>query len=146
MPNHVHGIFLFVGDIPGYDPVGATPASRRGAAASSSPLPTGPRPGSLGAVVGSYKAAVSRKINQLRAGSGTGLWQPNYYDHIIRSDYSNERIDDYIVTNPLRWGQDCENPDGDGSDDLLEFLRTLEEFSPLRGERDVGVAPTGEGA
>jgi REP element-mobilizing transposase RayT len=128
MPNHMHGILLFVGDAP-LD--GSTPVSRPGLAA----------PGSLGAVVGSYKAAMSRTINRLRPGSGTGLWQPNYYDHVIRSDRSRDRIRDYIDSNPLRWAQDAENPSGDGTDTLDALIRSLDD-SPLRGDRDAGVAPT----
>lgn len=131
MPNHVHGILLFVGDA---SPVEATPASRP-------LLATGPRQGSLGAIVGSYKAAVTRTINRLRPGAGTDLWEPNYYDHIIRTDSAMERIRDYIDSNPQRWHGDAENPAGDGTDALDAFIRSLGDL-PLRGSRDAGVAPT----
>jgi REP element-mobilizing transposase RayT len=134
MPNHVHGILLFVGDAPGMAPVVATPASRPS-------LATGPEAGSLGAVIGSYKSAVTRKINRLRPGAGAGLWQSNYYDHIIRNDWSHDRIREYIDSNPARWPSDEENPLGDGGDRLEEFLKLLVD-SPLRGERDAGVATT----
>jgi len=136
MPNHMHGVLLFVGDIPNGSRVEATPASRPS-------LATGPMSGSLGAVVGSYKASVTRTINRLRRGAGANLWQPNYYDHIIRNDHSRDRIRDYINENPLRWALDAENPSGNGSDDLEAFIRSLCD-SPLRGDRDAGVAPTGE--
>ena len=63
MPNHVHGILAFVGG----GGAEATQASQlRGgsipgvAATPASPLARGPAPRSLGAVVGSFKAAVSR--------------------------------------------------------------------------------------
>ena len=128
MPNHVHGILMFVAD-----PVGATPASR--------PSPAGPSSGSLGAVVGSYKSAVTRTINRLRPGAGTKLWQPNYYEHIIRNDRAHDRIRDYIESNPARWARDAENPAGDGTDTFDAFLQSIED-SPLRGDRDAGVAPT----
>ncbi len=39
------------------------------------------------------------------------LWQRSYYDHVIRNDSSLQRIRDYIVTNPLRWSLDRENPE-----------------------------------
>ena len=132
MPNHTHGILLFVGDAP---PVVATPASRPSRA-------TGPASGSLGAVVGSYKAAVSRTINKLRAGAGSGMWQANYYDHVIRHDHAHDRIRAYIESNPARWAKDEENPQGDGTDSLHAFIHTLD-LSPLRGDRDAGVATTG---
>jgi putative transposase len=135
MPNHVHGILLFVGDA---SRVGVTPASRPS-------LATGPASGSLGAVVGSYKSAVTRKIHRLRPGAGTGLWQPNYHDHIIRNDGARDRIREYINANPLRWTQDAENPGGDGTDVLEAFVKSLE-VSPLRGDRDAGVASTNDTA
>ena len=133
MPNHMHGILLFVGDAPGTCAVAATPASRSS--------PAGPARGSLGAVIGSYKSAVTRTINRLRPGAGTGLWQVNYYEHVIRHDGARDRIREYIDTNPLRWGQDADNPNGDGTDVLVVFLKLVEE-SPLPGNRDAGVAAT----
>jgi putative transposase len=138
MPNHMHGILLFVGDASENSSVVATPASRPSHA-------TGPSRGSLGAVVGSYKAAVTRSINRLRPGAGNDLWQPNYYEHIIRDDRARDRIRDYIDLNPDRWSHDLENPNGDGTDDVAAFARLLAEDSPLRGDRDAGVAPTNEG-
>ena len=142
MPNHVHGILLFTGDAPGFSAVEATPASRRGEAASLSRLARGPLSGSLSAVIGSYKSAVARTINRLHSGAGSNLWQPNYYDHIVRNDYARDKIRDYIDDNPNRWARDRENPDGDGTDDVASFIDALTRTSPLRGERDVGVAST----
>jgi len=145
MPNHVHGILLFVGDAPGmgpFLPVAATPASRRSLATASSAK--GPAAGSLGAVIGSFKSAVTRTINRLRPGAGSQLWQPNYYDHIVRNDFARDRIREYVEANPQRWAQDVENPVGDGSDDVVTFVAELTKISPLRGERDAGVAATPE--
>src|SRR5205814_459766 len=118
-------ILLFVGD----PPVGATPAS-------PSVQPTGPNAGSLGAVIGSFKSAVTRSINRLRPGAAANLWQPNYYDHVIRNDHAHDRIRDYIDDNPYRWALDAENPFGVGTDDVIAFCRALAE------EGDAGVAPT----
>lgn len=38
------------------------------------------------------------------------LWQRNYWEHIIRSERSLERIRRYIMENPPRWHLDRENP------------------------------------
>jgi hypothetical protein len=38
------------------------------------------------------------------------VWQRNYYEHIIRSERSLQRIRDYIDANPMKWGIDPENP------------------------------------
>jgi REP element-mobilizing transposase RayT len=34
------------------------------------------------------------------------LWQPNYYDHIIRDEAEYNRIRTYIIENPQKWEQD----------------------------------------
>lgn len=99
MPNHIHGIIVLVDS-----PVGATHAS---------PLPTqprGPQRQSIASIVGSYKSAVAKRINQQRGTPGAPVWQRNYYEHIIRNDESLNRIRQYIAENPLRWEVDRENP------------------------------------
>jgi len=40
----------------------------------------------------------------------TGIWQRNYYEHIIRNDKDMQKKTDYINANPLLWDQDDENP------------------------------------
>jgi REP element-mobilizing transposase RayT len=139
MPNHVHAVICFVGN----DPVAATPASRSPRSGESS-LPHGPVSRSLSAVVGSFKSSVSRNINRLRPGAAQSLWQPNFYEHVIRNDYAFDRIREYIVTNPSRWDHDSENPEGDGTDSHAAFIDrlTTEVDSRLRRERDAGVAAT----
>lgn len=105
MPNHVHGIIVIHADDLASQHVGATqcvaptPITRR---------PKGPKPKSLGAIIGSFKSAVSYRIN--KEYNATGIWQRNYYEHIIRDEKDLQRITDYIETNPLRWNDDDENP------------------------------------
>ena len=146
MPNHVHGILLFVGNKE------ATQASQLHAperivapsvaATPASPLLAhGPESHSLGAVIGSFKSAVSRNINRLRPGAATGLWLPNYYEHIIRHDHALDLIRNYIITNPERWDRDCENPQGDGTDDFNAFIPSVD-IHPTHKEGDAGVAAT----
>jgi putative transposase len=103
MPNHVHGIIIISG-------VGATHVESVGAR-HASPLQNPPRgapPRSLGAIVGSFKSAVTKRIG--REHNVTGIWQRNYYEHIIRDDKDLQRITDYIEANPSRWDEDDENP------------------------------------
>ncbi len=138
MPNHLHGILLFVGDAAGRSSVEATPASRR--------FHAGLLPGSLGAVVGSYKSAVARTINRLRTGAGSGIWQANYYEHVIRNDHALDCIRNYIELNPLRWMHDSENAEGDGQDDVAGLVKALCKETGLRPRRDAGVAATGAGS
>ena len=34
------------------------------------------------------------------------LWQRNYYDHIVRNETDYIRIAEYIINNPIKWGED----------------------------------------
>jgi putative transposase len=34
------------------------------------------------------------------------LWQRNYWEHIIRNQVAYERISEYIINNPKKWGED----------------------------------------
>jgi hypothetical protein len=50
------------------------------------------------------------------------VWQRNYYEHIVRSRDSLERIRGYIVTNPERWDWDRENPLCCGPDEFESWI------------------------
>ena len=81
-------------------------------ATHASPLhrPSGPPKRSIGAIVGSYKSAVSKRINTMRGTPGVSVWQRNYYEHVIRTESALNRIRHYITDNPARWSEDPENP------------------------------------
>nr|WP_281347644.1 transposase [Marinicella rhabdoformis] len=34
------------------------------------------------------------------------LWQPNFYEHVIRNDKAFQAITEYIETNPAQWDKD----------------------------------------
>ena len=95
MPNHVHGIIHIT------DPVGAQQAA---------PANGQVQPRSLGAIVRSFKSAVTKCYNEQHRDSEATLWQRNYYDHVIRDENALTRIREYITTNPARWSLDPENP------------------------------------
>jgi len=88
MPNHVHGIILINNN------------HRK--------QPNEPVPGSLGTVIGSFKSAVSKRIG--RQHNATGIWQRNYYEHIIRDEKDLQNKTDYINANPSLWDNDDDNP------------------------------------
>ncbi|MBZ0302364.1 MAG: transposase [Anaerolineae bacterium] len=94
MPNHVHGILII------HTPVGATLAS------PSNERPQGPPSGSLGAVVGGFKAADAREINRARQTPGAPVWQRSFHEVIIRSEAVLNRLRQYIDANPARWAED----------------------------------------
>jgi putative transposase len=106
MPNHLHGI-LVISDTWG----GATRASPLHPT-HTLPLrhPCGPIPKSVGAIVGSYKSAVSKQINVICNTKGISIWQRNYYEHINRNQESLDNIRQYIQENPWCWADDPENP------------------------------------
>jgi REP element-mobilizing transposase RayT len=125
MPNHVHGIVIIT-------PVGAhghvpeLSIAPRGAAAHDVgahgyapprahghvPLQIPPRrPRSLATFVGGFKGTVKTRINEMRRTPRAPVWQENYYEHIIRNEDELNKIREYILTNPLRWAHDRENPE-----------------------------------
>jgi len=113
MPNHVHGIIVIRNDESA--PMGGTvDDGRRGAALlrpyddNSNPHKINVKPGSLGAIMRSYKSAVSYRINKEH--NATGIWQRNYYEHIIRDDKDLQNKTDYIEANPSLWDEDDDNP------------------------------------
>ena len=95
MPNHLHGILFFCGDV---DERPETPRQ-------------GPSSGSLGTVVGTYKSVTTRRINRLRKTPGMPVWQRNYYERVIRNEREWNAIRQYIRDNPAHWAEDRENPD-----------------------------------
>ncbi len=105
MPNHFHGIIV-IDDV---DIVGR--ATGIGGATSQSPLQqSGPRPRSLGALVGGFKAATTEGINLLRGNSGRPVWQRNFFERVIRDEKELASIRQYIGDNPIKWASDRENP------------------------------------
>ena len=79
MPNHVHVILIF---------------------------PQGVK--DLSAVVGSYKAYVSKMFHMEHP--GVPLWQRSFYDHVIRDEAAYLEIKRYIRENQLKWNLDEYNP------------------------------------
>ena len=104
MPNHFHGVIVING--PGIVGAGFKPAP-------TEPAPTpeqhGKRHG-LSEIVRAFKTFSARSINQLRDNAGCPVWQRNYYEHVIRNEADLANVRQYIANNPLKWGQDENNP------------------------------------
>ena len=115
MPNHVHGIII-------NDPVGAGPCTgpmelldqneilidgqARG------PVPTAKL--SLSDIIHRFKLLTTKKyIDGVKNNGWTifdkHLWQRSFYDHIVRTDQSLNKIREYITNNPRTWDDDKEN-------------------------------------
>jgi putative transposase len=94
IPDDVHGIIVI-------RVVGATHASPQ-----QQQKKPGPLPNSLGVIVGSFKSAVSKRVNEELDSPGVAVWQRNYYEHLIRSGLERRRIEAYILSNPENWEKD----------------------------------------
>jgi len=99
MPNHIHAIIA----INNYKTEGAVlradrQAKERGLGRR--------RSGSLGLIVGQFKAAVSKRINELRGTPGAAIRHRNYYERIIRDEVDLGRTRKYIRNNPSMWRED----------------------------------------
>jgi len=126
MPNHLHGIVVLgdlLADEPGTACRAPTPmvASRERFGA--------PVVGSIPTIVRSFKAAVTRTVNDdlgrgtacrarltdrlgpLPPGRIPSLWQSNYHEHVIRDERALDHLRSYIFANPAHWVEDSLHPD-----------------------------------
>ena len=103
MPNHFHGIVLIVSQ----DVRERTTSSELAGVHNPRPYRSAK---SIGALVAGFKSAVTAQINRSRTTPGLPVWQPNYHEHIIRSENSLNILRSYIETNPSRWASDKYNP------------------------------------
>jgi REP element-mobilizing transposase RayT len=109
MPNHLHAILWIARKVD----TNNHPVDAHSRAPSRDPQPRLMRPPrSLGAIIAGFKAATTKQINELRGTPGVRVWQPNYYDRVIRNDYELDRIRAYIGQNPERWAEDSLHPTG----------------------------------
>ena len=95
MPNHIHGIIVIENqqNIPkgaGYR-VGADNGGRR----------------SLNDVVRGFKSVTTREFNKSVSDEMKNtLWQPSFYDEIIKDEEMLYKIRKYIEENPQKWRED----------------------------------------
>lgn len=61
-----------------------------------------PKPGSLAAIIRSYKSVVSKYARKI---DNSFEWQGRYYDRIIKDPFFMDKVRDYIYMNPQNWGR-----------------------------------------
>ena len=92
MPNYVHGIIEIV---------------PQAGAHRNSPQVIEDKPkvarGSLGAIVRSFKAAVSKRAREELRWTGE-VWQRNYFERVLRDEQEFADASAYIKGNIKRWG------------------------------------------
>jgi len=108
MPDHIHGIIIINYKL---NPVlGPTPISDSNKVdnlvgakhASHLPSGNGTSPGSLSATIQAFRSASSRLIHE-KFRTEQRIWQPSFYDRIIRNEEELRKITDYIISNPYEY-------------------------------------------
>jgi len=115
MPDHFHGIIKLSQQV---QLVGATcqvaptstnqvaPTSTNQVAPTSAnqvaptERPSGPKPGSVGAIIAQFKMQTTKRINKITGTYGGTIWQRNFYERIIWNCDDLTRIRKYIRNNP----------------------------------------------
>jgi putative transposase len=133
MPNHFHAIVLVGAPLVGaLDEPAAEVTDGADRAWGRAPTGGAPTPPTLGDIIGAFKSLTTNAYARgLREHDWPPvherLWQRNFYEHVIRDEVARNRIREYIVTNPLGWVLDRENPQRQGED---EFDHWLASFQP----------------
>ena len=64
-----------------------------------------PRPQvDLAKLLHQLKGSTARYANQFLGRTGVPFWQEESYDHLVRNSREFERIENYIIQNPVRAG------------------------------------------
>lgn len=106
MPNHTHGIVMLSET---HNPKSPKNVGERHA----SPLHSTPKTndyrvkfGSIIAMVGSYKSAVTKLINRKRNKKTPPVWHRSFHDRIIRDEHELNVLREYTLYNPALWTED----------------------------------------
>jgi putative transposase len=96
MPNHLHGILIL-----------SSSENRKiveaGKVGRSGPSQT------LSAIVRGFKGACSSRVAKEMPNVDLPLWQPGFYDRVIRDEAELRKFREYIANNPRQWELDRYN-------------------------------------
>ena len=93
MPNHIHGIIVLK-ENSGRDTLQRVPTKEQFGKPTSNSIPT---------IVRLFKSSVTTRANIIHQTPSRQIWQPKYYEHIIRDDRDLLNTRQYILNNPLKW-------------------------------------------
>ena len=106
MPNHMHGIIVITNSVTNVGAEHVPPSSQHTQSSTNESQIPQSKAGSLSVAIRSYKAAVTRQINNLYHAPAEQFWQRNYHDHIIRDEIALNYLRAYVVNNPASWIKD----------------------------------------
>lgn len=92
MPNHVHLLLNFLDVQQDYGRGGVIPPLHMRL--------------TLGQVIGKFKYATTKAINQLEHTLASRFWQRNYYERVVRNQTEYDAVYNYIPDNRLNWQKD----------------------------------------
>jgi REP element-mobilizing transposase RayT len=98
MPNHVHGLIVMEDNSDCH--------SSRGFPTKTGQASHTLQADSLGAIIGQFKVAVTRRARSIPLHSDQRIWQRNYHEHVVRDEKSLNSIRRYVIENPARWAED----------------------------------------
>ena len=115
MPNHFHGIIIITDNRRGTAPM----SSRATVEVAESRVSRDPRLNNLEGqhhILSRQLFVHSRQQQQnkymkSKKTTARAVWQPRFYEHIIRNPHELDQTREYIIYNPLKWALDSENPD-----------------------------------
>ncbi len=104
MPNHIHAIIIIDDTVETHGR-----ASLRSNTQSQQSVAFR-MPKSISSFVAGFKSGATKQINESRNTPGIPVWQPRFYDHIIRNENDLNRIRQYVINNPKNWDKDDFHP------------------------------------
>jgi putative transposase len=112
MPNHIHGLIGLTGEADTVSIIKAdtaiinkTDTACRVPTDKKNKIETFSKPTvrSIPTIIRSFKSAVTKLMHEQFPGRYGKIWQPRYYEHIVRSERELNAIIDYIRANPANW-------------------------------------------
>ena len=94
MPNHVHGVIVI-------DKNDDDTVETQYIASLQHKNKFGPQSKNLASIIRGFKIGVTKYARQNT--NIFNVWQSRFYDHIIRNEKSHQKINEYIINNPLNW-------------------------------------------
>ncbi len=106
MPDHVHGIVIIDKPDNKNNKNNVNVGAQNFASLRLNKNKFGPQSKNLASIIRGYKIGVTKNARKIKPGFA---WQSRYHEHIIRNEISYSKIENYIITNPLKWFENSNN-------------------------------------